>query len=51
MIGSAILLPKLSNPSDDQVRKYLDMYIAAMEGLCSRHKHKAGYGTTDFVIV
>lgn len=51
VIGAPLLLPQISNPSDDQVRKFLDLYIDAMESLCSRHKHDAGYGNTEFLVV
>lgn len=46
VFGKPIVLPTIDNPSESEIRKYLNMYIAAMEGICERHKVQAGYGNT-----
>ena len=51
VIGPPLVLPQISNPSDDDARKYLNLYIDAMQDLCSRHKHDSGYGNTQFVVI
>lgn len=51
VFGKPIELPRIESPSDAEIRKYLDLYIAAMEGICENHKHTAGYGDTIFKVV
>ena len=51
VFGPPIVLPQMENPSESEVRKYLNMYISAMEGICERHKEMAGYGDTIFKVV
>ena len=51
VLGKPIVLPKLDNPSESTIRKYLDLYIAAMEGICERHKAQAGYGDITFTVL
>ena len=51
VFGKPIELPKLGNTTDEEVQKYLDAYIHAMEQLCQKHKHEAGYGKTVFRVV
>ncbi len=51
VFGKPLELPKIKNPSDDEVQKYLQMYIEAMEALCEKHKNSAGYGNTIIKVV
>ena len=51
VFGKPIELPKIKEPSKDEVQKYLQVYINAMKGLCEKHKQDAGYGDTMFSVV
>ena len=51
VFGKPIVLPKIDNPSETEIRKYLDLYISAMEAICEQHKHQAGYGNTVFKVM
>ena len=51
VFGKPIVMPKIDNPSGVEIRKYLDLYIIAMEGICERHKKQAGYGNTIFKVL
>ena len=51
VFGKPIVLPKIDNPTESEIRKYLGLYIAAMEGICERHKVQAGYGDTRFTVL
>ena len=51
VIGSPVVLPQISNPSDKEVQHYLDLYITAMERLCERYKHETGHGNVQFHVV
>lgn len=51
VFGKPIVLPKLVDPSQSEINKYLNLYITAMEGICERHKDEAGYGDTIFKVV
>lgn len=51
VFGKPIELPKIKDPSKDEVQKYLQLYISAMKGLCEKHKQDAGYGDTTFSVV
>lgn len=42
VIGKPIELPKLEQPSKEEVQRYLDMYITALQSLFERHKQAAG---------
>ena len=51
VFGKPIILPQIDDPTEKEIRKYLDLYISAMEGICERHKQIAGYGNTVFKVV
>lgn len=51
VFGKPIVLPKLDDPSQDEIRTYLNLYITAIEGICERYKHQAGYGDTIFKVL
>jgi hypothetical protein len=43
VLGAPLRLPRHDDPPPALVQKYLDAYIAAMEGIFERHKEAAGY--------
>ena len=51
VFGLPIELPRIDSPSADQIHHYLQLYIEAMEALCEKHKHRAGYGSTLYKVV
>ena len=51
VIGTPMLTPKIDNPTNEEVQRYLDMYITAMEKLCERYKHETGHGSMQFQVV
>lgn len=51
VFGKPIVLPKIDNPSESEIHKYLGLYITAMESICERHKVQAGYGDTTFTVL
>ena len=42
-VGAALELPKLAEPSRQEVQQHLDRFIEAMRSLFERHKAAAGY--------
>lgn len=42
VIGEGIKLPKMENPSAEDVQKYLDEFIAAIEALYKKHAKACG---------
>lgn len=51
VFGKPIELPKLEHPSKEEIQKYLQLYVSAMQALCQKHKDSAGYGGTTFKVV
>jgi len=51
VFGKPIELPKMDHPSKEEIQKYLQLYINAMQALCQKHKDSAGYGGTTFKVV
>ena len=51
VFGKPIELPKTEHPSKEEIQKYLQLYINAMQALCQKHKDGAGYGGTTFKVV
>lgn len=51
VFGKPIELPKMEHPSKEEIQKYLQLYINAMQALCQKHKDSAGYGGTTFQVV
>lgn len=43
VIGQPIEVPYEANPSPETVQRYLQRYIAAIEGLFERYKEAAGH--------
>ena len=51
VFGKPIELPKTEHPSKEEIQKYLQLYVSAMQALCQKHKDGAGYGGTTFKVV
>jgi hypothetical protein len=51
VFGKPIELPKMDHPSKEEIQKYLQLYVNAMQALCQKHKDSAGYGGTTFKVV
>ena len=49
--GAPMEVPKLANPTPDQVKAVLDAYTAAVVALYDTHKHKFGYGKEETLVV
>lgn len=50
VVGKPIEVPKVDNPSDEEVEKYLQQFIAAIQGIWDRHKEETGYAATELVV-
>ena len=44
LIGSPIKIPKIENPSEEEVEKYHDLFIKAISKLYEEHKNEYGMG-------
>ena len=42
VVGKALVLPKIENPTEDDVLKYHQMYIDRLKDLYDRYKHQYG---------
>lgn len=42
VIGKPIALPHIEEPSREEVQRYLDLFIEAMQGIYQRHQTAAG---------
>ena len=51
VVGKPIELPKVAQPSKEQIQEYLDEFIAQMQGLFERHKASAGYPDLQLVVI
>ena len=51
VVGKPIELPKVAQPSKEQIQEYLDEFIAQMKGLFERHKASAGYPDLQLVVI
>ena len=51
VFGKPIELPQIDDPTQEEIKKYLNLYITAMERICERYKDEAGYGNTVFKVV
>lgn len=50
VIGRPITVPKEANPSPETVQRYLQQYIAAIEGLFERYKAAAGHPAATLTV-
>ncbi|GAB4815313.1 hypothetical protein N2152v2_002359 [Parachlorella kessleri] len=50
VVGRPIPVPKLENPSDAEVAKYLDHFIHSIQRIWDDYKEKAGYKNMELVI-
>ncbi|KAL4451792.1 hypothetical protein ABPG75_007454 [Micractinium tetrahymenae] len=50
VVGRLIRLPKLEEPTNEQVEKYLEQFIAAVERLFDEHKAAAGHADTELTV-
>ena len=50
VIGQPIEVPREANPSPETVQRYLQCYIAAIEGLFEQHKAVAGHPTATLTV-
>ena len=51
VVGSPIEVPKVEQPSKEQVQQYLDCFIAEMKVLFEKHKASAGYPELQLTII
>ena len=51
VIGKPIEVPKLETPTKEEVQRYLDAYIAALQALFERHKAAAGCPELTLIVV
>ncbi len=51
VVGKPIQVPHRADPSPEEVRQYLDQYIAALQGIFERHKAAAGHASATLTII
>ena len=51
VIGKPIEIPKLEAPTKEEVQRYLDEYIAALQALFERHKVAAGCPDMRLIVI
>jgi 2-acylglycerol O-acyltransferase 2 len=51
VIGKPILVPKMDNPSDDDVRKYHALYVEQISSIFEAHKSNYGMGKISLRIM
>jgi len=51
VVGSPLHMPKLENPTKDDVDKHHDRYMTELEALFSRHKENTGYGGVNLKLI
>lgn len=51
VVGKPMELPKVAQPSKEQIQKYLDEFIAQMKELFERHKASAGYPDLELLVI
>ena len=51
VIGRPIITPHLPDPDPEEVEKYLQIFIEAMQGIYQRHQRKAGYPGSKLVVM
>ena len=51
VLGSPMQLPRVANPSDEEVAKYHALYIQSLTDLFDRHKERFGYGGRTLEVV
>lgn len=51
VIGKPIEIPKLEAPTKEEVQRYLDEYIAALQALFERHKAAAGCPELRLIVI
>ena len=50
-IGKPIVLPKIREPAPQEVERYLQAFIAALQNLYQKHQGKAGYPHSKLVVM
>jgi len=50
VIGRPIAVPREADPSPETVQRYLQQYIAAIEGLFERYKAAAGHPAATLTV-
>ena len=48
VLGKPIACPQIDDPTEVEIHKYLQLYIAATESICLRYTAQAGYPDTVF---
>lgn len=51
VIGKPIPLPRIAEPAAEDVQRYLDLFIDAMQGIYQRHQAEAGYPDSSLVVM
>lgn len=51
VIGRPIQVPKVEEPSAEQIQHYLDLFIGRLEQMYEQHKAKAGYPDSKLVVM
>ncbi len=51
VIGKPMKVPKISNPSHQEIQHYLDAFIESMRGIYQRHQAAAGYPDSKLIIM
>ena len=51
VIGKPIELPKLAQPSKEQIQEHLEVFIVRMKELFEKHKASAGYPDLQLVVI
>ena len=51
VIGAPIVVPKRSQPSQEELSTHLQAFIDAMEQLFMKHRDHAGYSKTELKIL
>lgn len=50
VVGAPIVVPQVADPTPDEVQRFLQQYIAAIEGLFERHKAAAGHPNSTLMV-
>lgn len=51
VIGKPLHVPRISEPSEEDIRQHLDAFIASMQQIYEDHKAKAGYPDSKLVVM
>jgi len=51
VIGKPLVVPKLSNPTHQEVQHHLDAFIEAMRRIYQRHQAVAGYPDSKLIVM